>query len=86
MRRIIITSQDVLNPTDIKEKVYEYDINEGACFTKSFQDFGVDIKDFDQWDVLLGSLPNDDSYEYRIITLRDSSVVLTYKEIIISNQ
>lgn len=86
MRRIIITSQDVLNPTDIKEKIYEYDINEGACFTKAFQDFGVDIKDFDQWDVLLGSLPNDDSYEYRIITLRDSSIVLTYKEIIISNQ
>lgn len=86
MRRVIITSQDVLNPTDVKEKIYEYDIDEGAYFTKSFQDFGVDIKDFDQWDVLLGSLPNDDSYEYRIITLRDSSIVLTYKEIIISNQ
>ena len=86
MRRIIITSQDVLNPTDIKEKIYEYDIDEGAYFAKSFQDFGIDIKEFDQWDVLLGSLPNDDSYEYRIITLRDSSIVLTYKEIIISNQ
>lgn len=85
MRRIIITSQDVLNPTDIKEKIYEYDIEEGAYFAKSFQDFGIDIKEFDQWDVLLGSLPNDNSYEYRIITLRDSSIVLTYKEIIILN-
>jgi hypothetical protein len=86
MRRVIITSQDILNPTDTKEEIYEYDINEGACFTRSFQSFGVDIKDFDQWEVLLGSLPNGDNYECRIITLRDSSIILTYKEILISNQ
>jgi len=82
MRRIIITSQDVLNPANTREEIYEYDINEGAFFTKSFKSFGIDIKDFDQWDVLLGSLPNDNSYEYRIIAMRDSSIVVTYKEII----
>ena len=84
MRRIIIHSQDLLNPKNTKEKIYEYDINEGACFTKAFQDFGISQSDFGSWEVLLGSLPNGDNYECRIITLRDSSIVVTYTEILIT--
>ena len=86
MRRIIITSQDILCPENNREKIYEYDINEAGYFAKSFKDFGVSETEFGDWQVLLGTLPNGDDYECRIIALRDSSVILIYKEILITNQ
>ena len=83
MRRIIIRVQDLLNPDDNKEKVYEYDINETNCFERSFQDFGISTETFEDYEVLLGSLSDGSQYELRIITLRNDSRVVTYKEILL---
>ncbi len=83
VRRIIITSQDLLDPEQTKEKVYEYDINEENCFERSFQDFGISPDQIKEYAVLLGTLPGAIDYELRVITLHNDSRAITYKEILL---
>lgn len=83
MRRIIVTSQDILNPENTVEKIYEYDLNEKDCLDKSLQDFGVDPEKIVECTILLDTLDSGHNIEVRAITLRSCTNIIITKEILI---